>query len=547
MAFKFITLLALVAAANASFISSVGPLAYGATYAASPYAYAASGVPLAYTAPIITNQQVVEPYNPNPKYSYNYGVSDPLTGDHKSQYETRNGDQVTGSYSFVESDGTTRTVDYTADDVNGFNAVVRKDQTATVAVPATPLVVKSVASPVYQAASVYNVATPLAHQYVQTVQNCNYQCSKLDYILTFCSFGIGYVIYKYKNNIINYIDDKIILIPVVEAAKLITTNVSENRERYNFIADVVEISAPSVVIDYFTGKPATTSNGSGFIVGEDGLILTNAHVVVNKPNTIVKVNVRLQDGTTYSGIVEDVDMQSDLATIRINKKNLPVMKLGTSSQIRPGEFVVAIGSPLALSNTITSGVVSSVNRQSSELGLMNKQMEYIQTDAAITFGNSGGPLVNLSGEVIGINAMKVTAGISFAIPIDYAKDFLKKTENRRKNKDINHVKKFNESSVRRYLGITMLTLTPDILFELQQRNNNVPSSIRHGVLIWKVMLGSPANNGGLKAGDIITHVNDEPATSATSIYKALETSGILTLKILRNGEIFKLRIEPEDV
>ncbi|XP_044010977.1 larval cuticle protein A3A-like [Aphidius gifuensis] len=171
MAFKFITLLALVAAANASFISSVGPLAYGATYAASPYAYAASGVPLAYTAPIITNQQVVEPYNPNPKYSYNYGVSDPLTGDHKSQYETRNGDQVKGSYSFVESDGTTRTVDYTADDVNGFNAVVRKDQTATVAVPATPLVVKSVASPVYQAASVYNVATPLAHQYVQTVQN----------------------------------------------------------------------------------------------------------------------------------------------------------------------------------------------------------------------------------------------------------------------------------------------------------------------------------------------------------------------------------------
>ncbi|XP_044010973.1 serine protease HTRA2, mitochondrial isoform X2 [Aphidius gifuensis] len=402
--------------------------------------------------------------------------------------------------------------------------------------------------------SISSISTNKNYKKYNDESKSNYQCSKLDYILTFCSFGIGYVIYKYKNNIINYIDDKIILIPVVEAAKLITTNVSENRERYNFIADVVEISAPSVVyieikdhkrIDYFTGKPATTSNGSGFIVGEDGLILTNAHVVVNKPNTIVKV--RLQDGTTYSGIVEDVDMQSDLATIRINKKNLPVMKLGTSSQIRPGEFVVAIGSPLALSNTITSGVVSSVNRQSSELGLMNKQMEYIQTDAAITFGNSGGPLVNLSGEVIGINAMKVTAGISFAIPIDYAKDFLKKTENRRKNKDINHVKKFNESSVRRYLGITMLTLTPDILFELQQRNNNVPSSIRHGVLIWKVMLGSPANNGGLKAGDIITHVNDEPATSATSIYKALETSGILTLKILRNGEIFKLRIEPEDV
>lgn len=140
------------------------------------------------------------------------------------------------------------------------------------------------------------------------------------------------------------------------------------RKQFNFIADVVEQSAPSVVyieikdgrrLDFFTGRPVTASNGSGFIIEEDGLILTNAHVVVNKPHSIVEV--RLHDGATYTGTVEHVDMNSDLATVRIQCKNLPVMKLGTSADIRPGEFVVAIGSPLSLSNTVTSGVVSSYN------------------------------------------------------------------------------------------------------------------------------------------------------------------------------------------
>lgn len=143
-------------------------------------------------------------------------------------------------------------------------------------------------------------------------------------------------------------------------------NLQGRRKQFNFIADVVEQSAPSVVyieikdgrrLDFFSGRPVTASNGSGFIIEEDGLILTNAHVVVNKPHSIVEV--RLHDGATYTGTVEHVDMNSDLATVRIQCKNLPVMKLGTSADIRPGEFVVAIGSPLSLSNTVTSGVVSS--------------------------------------------------------------------------------------------------------------------------------------------------------------------------------------------
>ncbi|KAG7200669.1 hypothetical protein KM043_001222 [Ampulex compressa] len=339
---------------------------------------------------------------------------------------------------------------------------------------------------------------------------------------------------------------------IVYPVHALSSGISHNRDKYNFIADVVEISAPSVVyieiedrkrVDFITGKSMIVSNGSGFIVGEDGLILTNAHVVVNKPNTVVKV--RLHDGNTYSGAVETVDLQSDLATVRIKKSNLPVMKLGSSSSIRPGEFVVAIGSPLSLSNTITSGVVSSASRHSKELGLHHKHMDYIQTDAAVTFGNSGGPLVNLNGEAIGINAMKITPGISFAIPIDYAKDFLKKGEARRKDKGVENML---DTPKRRYLGLTMLTLTPDIIFVMQQRTRgSVPANVRHGVLVWKVIVGSPAHNAGLLPGDIITHVNDEPVVSAANIYNALEKSGSLKFTVARKEDILQLEIEAEDV
>lgn len=128
--------------------------------------------------------------------------------------------------------------------------------------------------------------------------------------------------------------------------------------------------------------------------------------------------------------------------------------------------------------------ISSTNRGSDELGLKNKEMVYIQTDAAITFGNSGGPLMNMDGEAIGVNSMKVTAGISFAIPIDYVKSFMEKNKGKIKKTD---------SFRRRYMGITMLTLTPQIIHELHERQHRIPDHLNHGILVWKVIIGSPAH------------------------------------------------------
>lgn len=335
------------------------------------------------------------------------------------------------------------------------------------------------------------------------------------------------------------------------AAAVPTDNkaVKGHRDKYNFIADVVEVTAPALVyieikdsrrVDFFTGQPITASNGSGFIIDSNGLILTNAHVVINKPNTTV--SVKLQDGRIFPGFIESVDSTSDLATVRIQAANLPVLKLGKSSTLRAGEWVIAMGSPLSLSNTITAGVVSSTQRPSQELGLRGRDINYIQTDAAITFGNSGGPLVNLDGEAIGINSMKVTPGISFAIPIDYAKEFLDKAAERRKNGFT-----IERPPIRRYMGITMLTLTPEILMELKQRSHDVPNHIRNGILVWKVIIGSPAHTGGLSPGDIITEINGKAMKSSKDVYDVLSgKEKQLKMLVYRGSQSVSVVVTPEE-
>ncbi|XP_061898137.1 serine protease HTRA2, mitochondrial-like [Entelurus aequoreus] len=314
------------------------------------------------------------------------------------------------------------------------------------------------------------------------------------------------------------------------------------RYKYNFIADVVEKSTPAVVYveimgrHPFSGREMAVSNGSGFIISSDGLIVTNAHVVANKRG----VRVKLTNGETYNAIVQDVDQVADIATIKISAKNpLPTLALGRSSDVRQGEFVVAMGSPFALRNTITSGIISSVQRGSKELGLSNPNMEYIQTDAAIDFGNSGGPLINLDGEVIGINTMKVTAGISFAIPSDRLRSFLDQAANRKKGSW------FGQSETRRrYIGVMMLTLTPSIISELKLRDPSFPD-VTHGILIHRVIIGSPANRAGLLPGDVVLRINGVTVNTSEEIYTAVRSSDKITMVVQRGQEQLQLQMIPE--
>ncbi|XP_052007107.1 serine protease HTRA2, mitochondrial-like [Xyrauchen texanus] len=329
------------------------------------------------------------------------------------------------------------------------------------------------------------------------------------------------------------------LLPTIHCASPFKTD--SPRCKYNFIADVVEKSTPAVVYieivgrHPFSGREVPISNGSGFIISSDGLIVTNAHVVANKRG----VRVKLTNGETYNATVQDVDQAADIATIKINAKHpLPTLYLGQSSDVRQGEFVVAMGSPFSLKNTITSGIVSSTQRGSRELGLSNHNMDYIQTDAAIDFGNSGGPLINLDGEVIGINTMKVTAGISFAIPSDRVRLFLEHAADKQKSW-------FGESgSKRRYIGVMMLTLTPSIIEELKMRDPSFPD-VTHGILIHRVIIGSPANRAGMKPGDVIVEINGTKVNTSEQIYNAVSTSDSLNVVVRRGHDLLMLHMTPE--
>eukprot|EP00064_Thunnus_orientalis_P016463 superscaffoldBa00003273_g16528 len=162
---------------------------------------------------------------------------------------------------------------------------------------------------------------------------------------------------------------------------------------------------------------------------------------------------------------------------------LPVLLLGRSADLRPGEFVVAIGSPFSLQNTVTTGIVSTTQRGGKELGLRNSDMDYIQTDAIINYGNSGGPLVNLDGEVIGINTLKVTAGISFAIPSDKIRQFLAESHDRQA--------KGKAYSKKKYIGVRMMTLTPTLAKELKERQSDFPD-VTSGAYVIEVINRTPA-------------------------------------------------------
>lgn len=317
------------------------------------------------------------------------------------------------------------------------------------------------------------------------------------------------------------------------------------RYKFNFIADVVEKIAPAVVhIELFLrhplfGRTIPLSSGSGFVMSDNGLIVTNAHVVSSSSPVSGQQHLKVQmhNGDVYEANIKDIDKKSDIATIKINSQaRLPVLSLGHSADLRPGEFVVAIGSPFALQNTVTTGIVSTAQRDGKELGLRDSDMDYIQTDAIINYGNSGGPLVNLDGEVIGINTLKVAAGISFAIPSDRITLFLNDSVEKH-SKDVRSIKK-------RFIGIRMLTVTPALIKELKQQNPDFPD-VNSGIYVHEVVPHSPAQKGGIRDGDIIVKLNGRPLLTTADLQEALQEETALLLEVRRDNDDLLFNIEPD--
>jgi S1-C subfamily serine protease len=266
--------------------------------------------------------------------------------------------------------------------------------------------------------------------------------------------------------------------------------------------------------------------GSGFIVDSDGTILTNAHVVSDAD----RVTVILKDGRRVDGEVQGVDEVTDLAVVKINLPggNLPTAPLGDSDQIQVGDWAIAVGNPFGLDNTVTLGIVSTLNRSSSLAGIPDKRLDFIQTDAAINPGNSGGPLLDADGEVIGINtAIRANAaGIGFAIPINQAKEIIPKLAR-------------GEKVVHPYLGVQIATLTPD----LAKQNNSDPNATVtlpevQGVVVLGVVQNSPAASAGIRRGDVITQINGQAVASADQLQHLVERSGLdKTLQVtLKRGD-----------
>ena len=266
--------------------------------------------------------------------------------------------------------------------------------------------------------------------------------------------------------------------------------------------------------------------GSGFIIDKSGVILTNAHVV----DKADKVTVRLKDGRTFKGKVQGIDEVTDLAVVKINAGNdLPVAPLGSSRNVQVGDWAIAVGNPLGFDNTVTLGIVSTLKRSSAQVGISDKRLDFIQTDAAINPGNSGGPLLNGLGEVIGINtAIRADAmGIGFAIPIDKAKAIATQLQ---RNGKVAHP----------YLGVQMVTLTP----ELAKQNNSDPNSMLmipevKGVLVLRVVPNSPAAIAGIRRGDVIVQIDNKAITSAEQLQSIVEDSTLgqaLQVKIQRGNQ-----------
>ena len=350
-----------------------------------------------------------------------------------------------------------------------------------------------------------------------------------------CSvFALGFSIYNYNNS-----------------SSRITWGSGVDGNSANFtdgsIADVASKVSPSVVsittetrtLSWFGQSSTSSAAGTGMIVSGDGYILTNKHVVEGAN----KVNVILDDGTTYENVkIVGVDPANDVAFIKVDGvSNLPAVTLGDSKTMNIGQQVIAIGNALGqFQNTVTEGIVSGLNRSitaSDSTGSAYESLtDLIQTDAAINSGNSGGPLVNAAGQVVGLNVATSSAdNIGFAIPISSVKGMLKKVISEGK-------------AERAYIGVNYVTITPDVAktYNLSVKNGGYVHSDRSSTSA--VISGSPADKAGIKDGDIITHVNGVEVGKAgtiTALVGEYSVGDTIQLRVLRNGNELNLNVTLE--
>ena len=256
------------------------------------------------------------------------------------------------------------------------------------------------------------------------------------------------------------------------------------------------------------------SLGSGFIISHDGYIFTNNHVVEQAD----KILVKLSDNKEYEAKVIGRDAKTDIALIKIKSNDsLPVVEIGDSDKLRVGEWVMAIGNPFGLEQTVTAGIVSAKGRVIGAGPYDN----FIQTDASINPGNSGGPLFNMEGKVIGINTAIVAQGqgIGFAIPISMAKTILPDLKAKGK-------------VTRGWLGVSVQEISEDIAKSMKLKDRN-------GALISDVFKGDPADVAGLKAGDVVTEINGKPIRDTHELLMmvaAFRIGEVIKIKILRDGQ-----------
>lgn len=343
----------------------------------------------------------------------------------------------------------------------------------------------------------------------------------------------------------------------VNTEPLVAENRVVERSSSNFIAEAAEKVGPAVVrIDaarqLSRNEPGSLNNplfkrffgdqlpqsdervrrgtGSGFIVAADGRLITNAHVV-DGANTVL---VTLKDGRTFEGKVKGVDDLTDVAAIKIDVKDLPTAPMGSSERIVPGQWAIAIGNPLGLDNTVTVGIISATGRTSSQVGIPNKRVRFIQTDAAINPGNSGGPLLNDKGQVIGVNtAIRANAqGLGFAIPIETAVRIANQLFEKGK---ADHP----------FLGVQMVELTPKIKEEMSEQLE-VKLIKDRGVLIVRVVEDSPAAKAGILKGDILQKVSGIAVTTPAQVQEEVHQKAVgeeLALEINREGQVQNLKLK----